>query len=274
MTIKGASAVLPALLFCSCAWAFEPAERPLMPLRGAAPHAQRPLFEGDRSDESGAKSPGKAFLLSLAIPGMGEFYAGAKKRAVGFVAVEALTWISYARWRSRGGDLRTEFRAFADRLWDGSRYRAWEALNRARGSPVHETHVLPCKEDVPDPGACERVDTQQYYEVIGKYDQFVYGWDDTKDLTLDTNNDQVQSTLRLDYEDQRNESNKLLKRASVIVGLAVLNRIVSAIHASFQAARSPYRADEAVSVQFGLMPAPWNGDLVPTVSLTTRLRIR
>ena len=109
MTIKGASAVLPALLFCSCAWAFEPAERPLMPLRGAAPHAQRPLFEGDRSDESGAKSPGKAFLLSLAIPGMGEFYAGAKKRAVGFVAVEALTWISYARWRSRGGDLRTEF---------------------------------------------------------------------------------------------------------------------------------------------------------------------
>ena len=65
----------------------------------------------------------------------------------------------------------------------------------------------------------ERVDTQQYYEVIGKYDQFVYGWDDTKDLTLDTNNDQVQSTLRLDYEDQRNESNKLLKRASVVVGL-------------------------------------------------------
>ena len=234
MATKTAVALLSAMLCGSSVWATEPTGRPLIPVTFSTANVRRPLFEGNPPHETDSKSPSKAFLMSLAIPGMGELYTGAKKRAIGFLTAEAVTWITYARWRSRGNDLKTEFRTFADRLWDEGRYRQWQALNQAQGFPVLETHILPCKDSAPNPGACEKVDTQQYYEVIGKYDQFVYGWDDTRDLPLATNNEQIQSTLRLNYEGQRNESNKLLKRASVVVGLAVLGAAVwtSASHCS------------------------------------------
>ena len=90
-----------------------------------------------------------------------------------------------------------------------------------RTTPYHETHALPSKED----------DTQQYYELIGKYHQFVYGWDDAPS-EFTTDNTSVQSARRQAYETRRNDSNKYLKRASLVTGLAVLNHIASAIHAS------------------------------------------
>lgn len=169
------------------------------------------------------KSPKTAFFLSLLVPGLGELYAGTKTRAAGFMGAEALTWIAYVSWRGKGNDIKAEFRAFADQNWDESRYRAWQAYNASRpeSQQYFETETLPSKSG----------DIQQYYELIGKYAQFVYGWDDVT-TPLTTDNMSVQSSLRVQYETRRNDSNKYLKRASVITGLAVLNHIASAIHAS------------------------------------------
>ena len=169
------------------------------------------------------KSPKTAFFLSLLVPGLGEWYAGAKWRGVGFMSAEALTWTAYISWRGKGNDIKAEFRAYADRHWQEARYRLWRDFNRRQDDPYHETHALPSKEN----------DTQQYYELIGKYHQFVYGWDDApapRDFTTD--NAGVQSARRQAYETRRNDSNKYLKRASLVTGLAVLNHIASAIHAS------------------------------------------
>lgn len=179
-----------------------------------------------RAEASGAKSPKVAFLLSLAVPGLGELYSGATKRGIGFMAAEAFTWVAYASWRSKGNDLKTDFRQFADQHWDEDSYRAWQAYNASLGHPYVETETLPVKSE----------DTQQYYEMIGKYAQFIFGWDDvTGGFTTDFDIMRDLSARRLDYEAQRNESNKYLKRASVVIGLAVINRVVSAIHASAHA---------------------------------------
>ena len=167
------------------------------------------------------KSPKTAFFLSLLVPGLGEWYAGAKWRGVGFMSAEALTWTAYISWRGKGNDIKAEFRAYADQHWNAARYRAWRDFNRRQDDPYHETHALPSKED----------DTQQYYELIGKYHQFVYGWDDAPP-EFTTDNTSVQSARRQAYETRRNDSNKYLKRASLVTGLAVLNHIASAIHAS------------------------------------------
>lgn len=180
---------------------------------------------------SGGKSSRLAFTMSLLVPGLGELYAGEPKRAAVFLGIEALTWFNYLRWRNKGNDLKAEFRAFADRNWDESRYREWQEYNRARGSPYIETETLPCKRAL---DGCHRVDTQQYYEMIGKYNQFVFGWRDVGDVGFQTGNGDVDSNQRIDYENQRNESNKLLKRASVIIGLTVVNRIASSIHAALR----------------------------------------
>jgi hypothetical protein len=202
------------------------------------------------SADSGPKSSKVAFLMSLVVPGLGEFYTGATKRAIAFVAVEALTWINYTRWRSKGNDLKAKFRAFADQHWNESRYRDWQVYNAAHGRPYNETETLPCKHTDPNAANCPKVDTQQYYEMIGKYDQFVYGWSDIRDVSFSIINDQVTSSIRLDYENQRNESNKFLKRASVILGLAVVNRIASAIHVSVHArSLNPEKASKRIWIE-------------------------
>lgn len=182
--------------------------------------------------EEGKKSPGVAFALSLLVPGAGELYAGGSKWwAGGFLATEAITWTQFFRWRSKGNDLKEDFRNYADQNWDEARYRAWQDYNQSAGEPFQENETLPCKDGSTDP-SCEKHDTQQYYELIGKYDQFVFGWGDTQGVPITTFNPEVDSDMRGGYETQRNESNKYLKRSSVISGLAVVTRIVSAIHAS------------------------------------------
>lgn len=195
------------------------------------------------------KSPKKAFFLSLLVPGLGELYSGAKWRATGFMASEGLTWLAYFSWRSKGNDLKADFRVFADQHWDESRYFAWQSYNQAQAESqqYYETEHLPAK----------ATDTQQYYELIGKYAQFIYGWDDVTS-SFTTTNMSIRSDLQQDYEGQRNESNKHLKRASTIAGVAVLNRIASAIHASaFVTSRQS--SSRASSVWLDLTPIDWRG---------------
>ena len=221
--------------------------------------ASRPLQEA-HSAESGSKSSKLAFLMSLAVPGLGELYSGATLRAVGFMAVEAFTWVSYARWRSKGNGLKADFRRFADQHWVEARYRAWQVYNNGRGSANYiETETLPTKGE----------DIQQYYELVGKYDQFVYGWDDVWNPAFPEPNAQVDSALRLSYETQRNESNKFLKRASVVIGLAVLNRIVSAIHASAYT-RTLQEQARSKRIQVHITPLDTYGRTAPTLSLSAQ----
>jgi hypothetical protein len=193
-----------------------------------------PLPQRDEPASSGKKSPKLAFIMSLVLPGLGEFYTGYAKRGVAFMGIEALTWINYARWRGKGNDLKGDFRKYADQHWNEAKYRSWQEYNAAHGRPYNETETLPCKHDT---GDCEKVDTQQYYEMIGKYDQFVFGWSDVGDVGFSVINNEVTSNLREDYENRRNDSNRNLKRASFIIGIAVANRVVSAVHASNRASR-------------------------------------
>lgn len=194
------------------------------------------------------KSPKTAFFLSLLVPGLGELYSGAKWRAAGFMASEGLTWLAYFSWRGKGNDLKAEFRTYADQHWSESRYRAWQAYNQSQpqSQQYYETETLPDKSG----------DTQQYYELIGKYPQFIYGWDDVT-TPFTSNNQDIRSPRQLDYETQRNESNKYLKRASVITGMAVLNRIASAIHAS--AYVRTHNASSDPSVWLSFTPLDWQG---------------
>jgi len=79
------------------------------------------------------------------------------------------------------------------------------------------------------------VDEQQFYELIGKYHQFVFGWDDrTSDTFADTTYS-VHSEDRERYNDKRDESNRFLKRAQYTLGVVLFNHVISAIDAARQA---------------------------------------
>ena len=187
------------------------------------------------------KSPGKALFLSALLPGAGEYYAGNRKRAAIFLGLEALGWALWSKWDGKGNDIIDEFRATAREHWEPKDYLNWRLSSRSRFSSL--THALPCSlyvvtEGIDGLANCPESEQQQYYELIGKYDQFVSGWSDLTDasgsLVQPSVVDSVEhfnSAQRLKYEGRRNESNKFLERASTVSGLILVNHVLSAIDA-------------------------------------------
>ena len=225
------------------------------------------------------RSPKRAFLYSALVPGAGEFWAGSKMRAALFFGLEVLGWGTYMSWSARGDDLESEFRAFADTTWNPLDYLAWRDSRQARHTS--KTHTLPCDSlfvqarwTEPDPTnegeirrrnpadvipealkGCSTTETQQYYELIGKYDQFIAGW---RDVTNESTGNRVHyanidsaenfsSDFRQEYEDRRHDSNKYLKRAGNVAGLLLVNHVLSAIDAA-RVARARNQGQEEAAI--------------------------
>jgi len=205
---------------------------------------------GGEMSERPPKSVGRSLLYSAMVPGAGQLYAGSRGRAAFFFVLEVVGWGTYINWNTKGNDIEDEFRARADTTWSPFNYLKWRNSTIARNSSI--THALPCSTfveagivtrpsmSVPESlKGCADSEVQQYYELIGKYNQFVSGWADVTDRNLSpvqpTEVDSAENFLsetRLSYEDRRNDSNRYLKRASTVGGLILVNHIISAIDAA------------------------------------------
>lgn len=187
--------------------------------------------------KSGYKSPSKAFLLSLALPGLGQYYYGSRIKPVAFLGVEAFAWLMRSKWNSQGTDLTAEFEQFNRDHWSQTVYEEYlftvygvmddDSVNQQEAS-----HHLPDTR------------TQQYYEMTGKYDQFSWGWDDAKlngltyanwDSTFPTavvgGTTVPNSARRLLYETMRNDANKKFDKANKMLMMVFANHLISAVEA-------------------------------------------
>ena len=241
--------------------------------------------EGEKSIEK-PKSARKAFFLSLILPGLGEAYVGSK-RSFFFVGLEAAAWWMYMTNTKKGNDLEDDFRAFANTHWhyddntpENVEYNYWnwlkyhfnesfveQALEQKFGDDVvdnlqstnyalidsllHET-VKNSNSSIYDHAieTLPTTKTQQYYEMIGKYPQFIYGWEDIDDLDVNGNplnptlrdslgvtnkyNEAIQninSPMRIKYKDMRYDSNQKLKAGQRGIYIMLINRVLSAVDA-------------------------------------------
>ncbi len=166
------------------------------------------FFQQSEKITTGLKSYKTALILSGIFPGAGEIYLGSYKKGAAFGCVEVLCWALYITNNNKGDDIRTEFRAYADENWSESVWR--NALITYGKNEESLSHQLPDEK------------TQQYYEMIGKYDQFAIGWNDCGEW-------EGLSENRLYYEDRRYEHNKHLKRAINMTSIVLLNRVASFI---------------------------------------------
>ncbi len=219
--------------------------------------------EPDTFEFSYEKSPGLAFLLSAAVPGAGEFYAGAKYRAAAFFSVEIISWIVYFNRKDAGAKLETKYKKWADSHWnaydwylnglnlpyvgipdstdDASHLIYFEYNGQEYPSNVDylNEHLPGWESYLAADTVLTPIRTRDYYENIGKYDQFASGWADfSSSLIAGDSTASVKvanSKYRANYLNQRYESNQALKMATNFATVIMFNHLLSAFHAQIAA---------------------------------------
>ena len=205
------------------------------------------------------KSPGKALLLSFAVPGLGQYYYGSKVKSVLFFGAEVAAWTMYFKWQADGDDLTGAYEAFNRTHWSRSdyedRFLLWtygvDNDTEVPGEYGEINHTLP------------ETQTQQFFEMTGKYDQFAWGWDDAvlRDSTLDDfsesnppprvfGSDVPHSANRLTYENMRNDANNKYGKADNMIIVSIVNRLISGFEAYFTT-KSRNKGAQSADTEFG-----------------------
>ncbi|MFZ1684714.1 MAG: hypothetical protein WAU88_11385 [Candidatus Zixiibacteriota bacterium] len=194
-------------------------------------------FAGATDSRHPYRSPGKAFVMSLVVPGLGQWYYGSKVKAIGFAGIEAALWVFHFKYHSDGNKATTAFEEYNLAHWHQSDYETY--LNQAYGvtdddslGGVQEiSHHLPSTH------------TGQYYEMTGKYDQFSWGWDDAvfggnqlgdegfTPSRITGPEFTPTSSRRLIYENMRHDANNKFDKARAMVFGALINHVASAFEA-------------------------------------------
>jgi len=211
------------------------------------------------------RSVGKAMLFSAVIPGTGQFYNKSWLKGLAFVGIEAGAIAINAIYTQRGNKQEGIFERYADAHWSEEEY--WDSIYAMCQRDPHSAAYNCRRDDLPSLRRWERdhfshflpeEKNQTYYENIGKYDQFNFGWDDTNvELGRDSANREL-------YTKMRKKANDQFKAATYGASAVLINHVLS----MFDAAYSTYRFNRAqAKATMGLEMQRYHDELLPALSL-------
>ncbi|HRI86182.1 MAG TPA: hypothetical protein PK536_12125 [Ignavibacteria bacterium] len=194
------------------------------------------------------KSPVLGAVLSGLLPGTGEFYGKNYLKAAIFFAIEVGLWTAYAVYENKGDDQTDYYKGFADKNWSINKYAQWLVDQQFTGfgsitDPQTSDHNRLRREvniveaqnfshQLPPFG------DQQYYELIGKYQNFVVGWADA-DPTISKNSASpnyygtYSTAMFKNYAVDRQTANDYYNKANASIAVVILNHLVSAADAAW-----------------------------------------
>lgn len=238
--------------------------------------------------------PARGLALSLAIPGMGQWYAGAKAKALFFFGLEVAGWISWRSFSSAGENIERKYEQFADEHWD--LYQWWLRtpwLTSSYGDVVckgthHLNLFIPGQTTtISSDSLCgewiegvEVVKDHEFYENVGKYDQFVAGWSDLFNLEGENGwwdkeksvGDSVEiivmTDLKRNYINQRARANDAFRIGTFTVTAIMFNHLISAFDAFIETRRR--QISPVSKTHIGLLFSPFTRSGVGGFSLTIR----
>ena len=206
----------------------------------------------------------KPMIASLVVPGFGQYLNHSPwwKTAV-FAGVEIIGIAGYISWTNKADDITKEYENWADEHWNMNTWVNGSAILlsdiQSSGYPDvndvridgshHITIIINGKYESsqillenPNIDYTELRDWD-FYEGIGKYDQFVAGWDDAKsnweivNKNIKDGKDEliVMTPNKQHYIELRNDSNVLYKNAKFAASALLFNHIFSALDALWNA---------------------------------------
>ena len=168
------------------------------------------LFAPVPGEDDAPPTPLLAGFLSLLVPGTGQLLQGDQRGWV-YLGVEAASWFSYFGLHGAGQQAEEDYKQFADAGWDWTRYVNTSSCFDGLG-PVNLEEESAALWD-------HRLNSpDQYYQDIADRDVYACGWQ-----TADQ---------RLEYRSMIGDADGFYSAAQWVVGVLVLNRVVSAIDAA------------------------------------------
>lgn len=223
-------------------------------------------------DLPGEKSPVLSGVLSAILPGAGQVYNEDWWIAGIFVAVEAALITTAVVYDNKGDDQTAFFENFADENWSVVEYAKYlnskgaaVEINPDESLPPWEriiswSQLNDAEREFAKPGShtLHQHGEQQYYELIGKYHQYIPGWPGWV-------NTSSPPQIMLDYSQMRGEANDYYNNASTAVIGVYINHILSAAEAVWGATRF----NKNLAVNFRVEPFNFatGTELVPTLKV-------
>jgi len=241
------------------------------------------------------KNPAKksellAGILSAVLPGAGEIYSGSYLKGAIFITVEAAAITTALIYNHKGNTQTIFFQNYADAHWSASRYAYWTAQNlktlapdmpdadvkkyqaafQSINGPVNWALMNQMEAEIgSDPNAdgyTHQVPPtgQDHYELIGKYDQYSKGWDQSNLNTFYTD---LPSQF-LWYAHQRGLANEYYWTGSTAVVFIYLNHILSTLDAVWVS----HKYNDALSLKLSLQNSNVMGLIEPTPTFNFSFR--
>ena len=169
------------------------------------------------------KSPNEAFLYSFVIPGMGQLYTGAKRGYL-YAAADVVLLGTYFFLRNSASNTREDYRDVVRQhvtfIGPGS-FEDWDPIEDFEHATQYETwnHVY-------DSEATRKRTGKWYWSDLDP------NLKNEPDLDID-----FDSRHRLEAFDLRQEANDTFQLARTILGVAILNHVVSAVEARISTKR-------------------------------------
>lgn len=202
------------------------------------------------------KSANEAFLYSLAIPGMGQIYTGAKHGYI-YTAAEVALLTTYFILRNNATNTRDDYRQVVrdnvSFIGPGS-FENWDPIEDFEHATQYENwnHVY---------------DSEATRNRTGKW-----YWKDLDPTLKDEKDSSIEfdSKHRLEAFDLREKANDTFQAARTILGLVILNHVVSAVEARISTKRWNKKQTESEGFQVDVQTDVSNGNLSGTLVLRRR----
>lgn len=182
------------------------------------------LDMSERPEGSGLLSMRKAMLLSLVVPGTGQYYAGSKFKGQVFMGVELAIWGGFFGYRIYGGWKEDEYKNYAsahaglDNTGKDEQFYDWVGFYNSRDEFNELGRIYyPERAYLPD--------TREYYWQWGSDEE------------------------RVRFKDLKDAAKRAFRNSTFVLGLAILNRVVAGID-TYRTVKSANKAMKSMT-QFG-----------------------